>query len=70
MKVYVDEMVVKKPNLGKPSERHSKSHNDILDKADMKFNPKKCTFRVRTGKFLGYIVFKRGTEGNPRHEST
>ncbi|CAA0816690.1 Unknown protein, partial [Striga hermonthica] len=31
----------------------------------MKLNPAKCSFGVRSGKFLGYLVTKRGIEVNP-----
>ena len=31
----------------------------------MKLNPGKCTFRVTTGKFLGFMVSQRGIEANP-----
>ena len=28
-------------------------------------NPNKCTFAVRAGKFLGFMVSQRGIEANP-----
>ena len=31
----------------------------------MKLNPNKCVFGVTSGKFLGYIVNRRGIEANP-----
>jgi len=31
----------------------------------MKLNPKKCTFGVRLGKFLGYMIDQQGIEANP-----
>ena len=31
----------------------------------MKLNPEKCSFGVKSGKFLGYLVSKRGIEANP-----
>ena len=31
----------------------------------MKLNPAKCAFGVSVGKFLGFIVNKRGIEANP-----
>ena len=55
MKVYVDDMMVKSPNV----EQH------IQDLADtfvafrlynVKLNPEKCTFRVEVEKFLGFMV--------------
>lgn len=36
-----------------------------LRKYRMKLNLTKCTFRVSTGKFLGFIVSHRGIEANP-----
>ena len=37
---------------------------DTLHSYNMKLNPRKCTFRVTIGKFLGFMVFKRGIEVN------
>ncbi|XP_073309956.1 uncharacterized protein [Primulina huaijiensis] len=31
----------------------------------LKLNPSKCVFEVQTGKFLGYMVTRRGIEANP-----
>ena len=31
----------------------------------MMLNPSKCTFAVRVGKFLGFMVSQRGIEANP-----
>ena len=30
----------------------------------MRLYPKKCTFGVRSGKFLGYIISKKGIRAN------
>ncbi|KAL2237798.1 UNVERIFIED_CONTAM: Retrovirus-related Pol polyprotein from transposon [Sesamum indicum] len=55
MKVYVDDILVKS--------KRSQDHIEDLAQAfrimrtyGMKLNPDKCTFGVRGGKFLGYIV--------------
>ena len=32
----------------------------------IKLNPKKCVFAVSKGKLLGYIVFERSIEANPK----
>lgn len=32
---------------------------------NLKLNPRKCIFGVRSGKFWGYIVTKRGIDANP-----
>lgn len=55
MEIYVDDMVVKTHTLDNhPND--IQQDLDILDKIDMKLNPKKYTFGVKVGKFLGYIV--------------
>ena len=38
---------------------------DNLNRNHMKLNPSKCVFRVTSGKFLGFLVNKRGIEANP-----
>ncbi|KAJ9561688.1 hypothetical protein OSB04_006848 [Centaurea solstitialis] len=64
MEVYIDDMLVK-------SERsidhvtHLKQSFDILRQYKMKLNPTKCSFGVRAGKFLGYLVTQRGIEASP-----
>ena len=37
----------------------------ILRQTNMMLNPNKCTFAVRAGKFLGFMVSQRGIEANP-----
>jgi dsDNA-binding SOS-regulon protein/uncharacterized protein YchJ len=64
MEVYIDDMVVK----SKKAENHLQdlaTAFDILDAYNMKLNPSKCHFGVRAGKFLGYMVTKRGIEASP-----
>ena len=55
MEVYVDEMLVKS--------RAAVAHMDhlgqifsIIRKYQIKLNPLKCAFGVRSGKFLGFMV--------------
>src|ERR1700733_4265235 len=64
MEVYVDDMLVKS--------LHSSSHITDLSEAfailranGMSLNPTKCAFGVKGGKFLGFMVTKRGIEANP-----
>ena len=38
---------------------------NTLQSYNMKLNPNKCAFGVTAGKFLGFMVFKRGIEVNP-----
>ena len=64
MEVYIDDMVVK----SKKAEDHLRDLEeafDILDNYNMKLNPSKCHFGVKAGKFLGYMVTKRGIEASP-----
>nr|GEV08910.1 reverse transcriptase domain-containing protein [Tanacetum cinerariifolium] len=39
---------------------------DNLRKVHMKLNPKKCSFRVKEGKFLGYMFTLEGIRANPK----
>ena len=64
MEVYIDDMVVK----SKKAEDHLHDLEDafrILNEYNMKLNPAKCHFGVKAGKFLGYMVTKRGIEASP-----
>jgi len=64
MEVYIDDMVVK----SKKAENHLQDIEcafNILDQYNMKLNPAKCHFGVGAGKFLGYMVTKRGIEASP-----
>ncbi|KAL0312171.1 UNVERIFIED_CONTAM: hypothetical protein Sradi_5616400 [Sesamum radiatum] len=63
MEVYVDDMLVKRKE-----EDHLKDLEQafgIMRSYRMKLNPNKCTFGVRCGKFLGYMVSEKGIEANP-----
>ncbi|GKB12941.1 RNA-directed DNA polymerase, eukaryota [Tanacetum coccineum] len=65
LEAYVDDMVIK-----------SKTEHDIikdieqtfstLRRINMKLNPKKCSFGMEEGKFLGYIVTSKGIRANPK----
>ncbi|GKB03410.1 reverse transcriptase domain-containing protein [Tanacetum coccineum] len=65
LEAYVDDMVIK-----------SKTEQDMivdivetfdnLRKVNMKLNPKKCSFGVKEGKFLGYMVASKGIRANPK----
>ncbi|RDX73065.1 Retrovirus-related Pol polyprotein from transposon 17.6, partial [Mucuna pruriens] len=64
VEVYVDDMIAK-------SKMPKKHINDLrklfewLRKYRLRLNPAKCTFGVRTRKFLGFIVNERGIELDP-----
>ena len=64
VEVYVDDMIMK----SKAKEDHSSNLQktfEILRAFNMRLNPKKCVFRVRSGKFLGFMISHRGIEVNP-----
>ena len=64
MEAYVDDMVIK----SKRAHSHVKYLKEVfsyLNKINMKLNLDKCTFGVKAGKFLGYLITHRGIELNP-----
>ncbi|GJT69832.1 reverse transcriptase domain-containing protein [Tanacetum coccineum] len=65
LEVYVDDMVIKsrdeKMLLADIAETF-----DNLKKFNMKLNPKKCSFGVEEGKFLGYMVTSEVIRANPK----
>ena len=63
IEVYVDDMLVKSKMVGDHAE-HLKQMFNILQKDQMKLNPLKCAFGVRSGKFMGFIVNQCGIEAN------
>ncbi|KAJ9558912.1 hypothetical protein OSB04_013526 [Centaurea solstitialis] len=64
MEVYIHDMLVKSER-SIDHVRHLKQSFDILCQYKMKLNPTKCSFGVRAGKFLGYLVTQRGIEESP-----
>ena len=65
MEVYVDDNIVKSQGI----EQHAKDLEKILDTLDkykIKLNPDKCVFRVKAGKFLGFMISHKGIEANPK----
>ncbi|XP_019178888.1 PREDICTED: uncharacterized protein LOC109174051 [Ipomoea nil] len=64
LQAYVDDMIVKSTE----ADLHTADLTEvfsIMRHFDLRLNPKKCTFGVHRGKFLGYMVSKRGIEPNP-----
>lgn len=55
MEVYTDDMLVKS-NMADDRLNKLRHTFDVLEKYKMRLNMTKCTFRVLTGKFLGYLV--------------
>ncbi|KAK4849858.1 hypothetical protein QYF36_001423 [Acer negundo] len=64
MEVYIDDMLVKSL-IAQQHIDHLQQSFDVLDKYSVKLNPTKCSFRVSSRKFLGYLVTQRGVEANP-----
>lgn len=64
MEVYIDDMLVKSLKATWHI-THLQETFDILRKYGMRLNPTKCIFGVTYGKFLRYLVTKRGIEANP-----
>ena len=64
VKVYIDDMVVKSKLV---SEHLADLMNifEILRRHKLRLNESKCSFRVGSRKFLGYMVTHRGIEVNP-----
>lgn len=63
MKVYIDDMLVKS-KVAKEHVHHLSQTFETLRKYNMKLNLTKCQFGVKGGKFLGYLVMKRGIKAN------
>jgi hypothetical protein len=63
--VYIDDIVVKSVGL----EEHMtdlKLSLERMKKYWLRMNPLKCAFGVTSGKFLGFVVHKRGTQIDPK----
>ncbi|GJU14017.1 hypothetical protein Tco_1136413 [Tanacetum coccineum] len=63
LKAYVDNMVIKS-NDEKVLIDDIADTFDNLQKINMKLNPKKCSFRVKEGKFIGYMVTSKWIRAN------
>ena len=64
IKIYIDDMVVK----SKVVSEHLGDLRvifEILISYKLRLNASKCSFGVRSGKFLGYMVTHKGIEVNP-----
>ncbi|GJY38056.1 reverse transcriptase domain-containing protein [Tanacetum coccineum] len=64
LEVYIDDLVIKsrtKQEIKKDVEETFKTPREI----NMKLNPKKCTFRIEEGMFLGYKVNTKGIKVCP-----
>ncbi|GKU89055.1 hypothetical protein SLEP1_g3247 [Rubroshorea leprosula] len=64
LEVYVDDIVVKSLKVEDHLSDLDETFNN-LRKNRMRLNPAKCIFGVESGKFLGFMVSRRGIEVNP-----
>ena len=63
MEVHINDMFVKSKELLDHT-KHLQETFELLCTYGMKLNPLKCAFGVNLGKFLGFMVTKRGIEAN------
>ncbi|GKB49611.1 reverse transcriptase domain-containing protein [Tanacetum coccineum] len=65
LEAYVDDMVIKSRTKRDIIMDVAKTF-DNLRKVNMKLNPRKCSFGVKEGKFLRYMVTSEGIRANPK----
>ncbi|GAU34623.1 hypothetical protein TSUD_394140 [Trifolium subterraneum] len=64
LEVYIDDMIVKSHEEVDHT-IHLQKVFEQARKVNMRFNPEKCTFGIRAGKFLGFYLTERGIQANP-----
>ena len=64
VEIYIDDMVVKS-KLESEHINNLRNIFEILRRHKLRLNASKCSFGVRSGKFLGYMVTHCGIEVNP-----
>ena len=64
IEIYVDDMVVKSKVVSGHLGGLGGIFN-VLRRHKLRLNASKCSFGVRSGKFLGYMITHRGIEVNP-----
>nr|GEV13967.1 reverse transcriptase domain-containing protein [Tanacetum cinerariifolium] len=64
LKAYVDDMVIKS-TFEEDMLMDIQETFDRLRSINMKLNPKKCSFNVEEGPFLGHLITKQGIKANP-----
>ncbi|GJW18995.1 reverse transcriptase domain-containing protein [Tanacetum coccineum] len=65
LEAYMDDMVIKSNDERVLIEDIAEIF-DNLRRINMKMNPKKCSFGVEEGKFLGYVITSEGIRANPK----
>ena len=64
MEIYVNNIIVKSKTEEDRS-RDLQQTFETLRAFNMKLNPKKCVFRIWSGKFLSFMISSCGIEANP-----
>ena len=64
IKVYIDDMIARSQNEEDHLD-HLQKLFERLNKYKLRLNQKKCTFGVRSGKLLGFVVNNKGIEVDP-----
>ena len=64
IRVYVDDMIARSHTEGEHLD-HLQKLFDRLKTYKLRLNPNKCTFGVRSGKLLGFIVSEKRYSGRP-----
>ena len=64
MEVYIDDMLVKSKEHPDHT-THLQEAFELLRAYDMKLSPTKFAFGVSAGRFLGFMMTRRGIEANP-----
>lgn len=64
MQIYIDDMIVKSVKTSDHISDLIESFENIR-KHSMCLNPSKCSFGLRGGKFLGYLLTHQGIEAKP-----
>ncbi|CAL1405791.1 unnamed protein product [Linum trigynum] len=65
VEAYVDDVLVKSKEEG----NHLKDLRETFEslrKEGLRLNPLKCVFGAKAGKFLGFMITRRGIEANPK----
>ncbi|GJX84808.1 reverse transcriptase domain-containing protein [Tanacetum coccineum] len=65
LEAYVDDMVIKSKTEQEMIINIAETF-DNLKKVNIKLKPKKCSFGVKEGKFLGYVVTSERIQANPK----
>jgi hypothetical protein len=64
MEIYIDDIIVKLAEFSSHIADLRKAF-DKMCRYGLKMNPRKCTFGVSAGKFLGFIIHEHGIEIDP-----